>query len=269
MRKIIISLAPVAAGTPTDVEKLGEDVRKSSQAGAAMCHLHCRRPDGSLTPDISFMVEQFERIAENTDMIIQASTGGVSGMNIEERCRPLDYWRVESASLNGGTTNLGEAVYINSFDDIRFCAKAVYERGIIPEIEVFDIGMLYNIEYTKSQVPYREPVLFNLVFGHKGGMQPNIECLSAFRAAVPTGAKWGVTHFGRDNWEFLAAAIAMGASVVRIGFEDSAYLEEGVNATENCQLVERLVHLIRAMGLDAATPNEAREIMGILPRIIK
>ncbi|MCR1841320.1 3-keto-5-aminohexanoate cleavage protein [Murimonas intestini] len=268
-RKVIISLAPVAAGTPTDVEKLGEDVRKSWQAGAAMCHLHCRKPDGSLTPDTGFLTEQFEYIAENTDMIIQASTGGVSDMNIEERCRPLDYWRVESASLNGGTTNLGEAVYINSFEDIRYCARAVYERGIIPEIEVFDIGMIYNIEYTKGQAPYREPVLYNLVFGHKGGMQPDIDCLCAFRGAVPPGAKWGVTHFGRDNWDFLAAAIAMGASVVRIGFEDSAFLGPEETAKQNYQLVERLVRLIRAMGLEAATPREAREIMGILPRTEK
>ena len=104
-------------------------------------------------------------------------------MSIEQRCKPLDYWRVESASLNGGTTNLGEAVYINTFEDIRYCAKAVYEREIIPEIEVFDIGMIYNIRMTQAQVPYREPVLYNLVFGHRGGMQANMECLTAFLAA--------------------------------------------------------------------------------------
>ena len=199
MRKVIISLAPVEAGKPVDKEALVEDVVKSAGAGAAMCHLHCRRPDGSLTPDITELVDIFERIAGKTDLVIQASTGGVSDMNIEQRCRPLDYWRVESASLNGGTTNLGEAVYINSFEDIRYCARAVYERGIIPEIEVFDIGMIYNIRMTQEQAPYRDPVLYNLVFGHKGGMQPNIECLTAFRAAVPADAKWGVTHYGRDN----------------------------------------------------------------------
>ena len=79
---------------------------------------------------------------------------------------------MESASLNGRTTNPGEAVYINTFEDIRYCAKAVYEREIIPEIEVFDIGMIYNIRMTQQEVPYRNPVLYNLVFGHKGGMRP-------------------------------------------------------------------------------------------------
>lgn len=266
MRKVIISLAPVEAGKAIDKEKLVEDVARCAKAGAAMCHLHCRRPDGSLTPDTAELVDTFERIAGRTDLVIQASTGGVSSMTIEERCRPLNYWRVESASLNGGTTNLGEAVYLNSFDDIRYCARAVYEREIIPEIEVFDIGMIYNICLTKEQVAYREPVLYNLVFGHKGGMQANMECLTAFRAAVPADALWGVTHFGRDNWEFLAAAIAMGATVVRIGFEDSRYLGPGREASCNYEEVEKLVTLIRAMDLEAATPAEARKIMNIFPK---
>lgn len=96
MRKVIISLAPVEAGKPVDKEALVEDVVKSARAGAAMCHLHCRRPDGSLTPDTTELEDTFERIAQRTDLVIQASTGGVSEMNIEQRCRPLDYWRVES-----------------------------------------------------------------------------------------------------------------------------------------------------------------------------
>ena len=227
MRKVIISLAPVQAGTSVDAVKLAEDVEKSVKLGAAMCHLHCRKPDGSLTPDISYMSECFDEILKRTDVVVQASTGGVSDMNIQDRCNPLDYPKVESASLNGGSTNLGEAVYINSFDDIRYCADAVYKRGILPETEVFDIGMLHNMAVVKSEQPFADPMLFNLVFGHKGGMQPTPEMLAAFRSFVPSDALWGVTHFGRDNWTFLAAAIAMGATVVRVGFEDSHYLAEG------------------------------------------
>ena len=267
MRKVIISLAPVKAGTPIDKELLAEDVEKCVKAGAGMCNLHCRRPDGSLTPDITDFVASFEAILARTDVVVQASTGGVSDMNIEERCRPLDYWRVESSSLNGGSTNLGDAVYVNTFEDIDYCAKQSYDRGIIPEVEVFDIGMIYNIERSRQHTAYRTPVFYNLVFGHKGGMQPDITCLQAFRSAVPADARWGVTHYGRDNWEFLAAAIAMGASIVRIGFEDSAYLAPGKEAKWNYEVVERLVQLIRAMGLEPATPEEARQIMGTLPRL--
>ncbi len=264
-RKVIISLAPVQAGTPIDSRLLAEDVAKSRQKGAAMCHLHARLENGDLSPDTSFLTECFEQILDKGDIVVQASTGGVSDMNIEERCLPLDYGKVESASLNGGSTNLGEAIYRNSFEDIRYCANAAYSRGVVPEVEVFDIGMIHNIERLKEEegTHFKEPILYNLVFGHQGGMQPTIESLAAFRSFVPSDALWGVTHFGRDNWTFLAAAIAMGATVVRIGFEDSHYLNEGNDAVENHELVGKLAEIIRTLGLEVATPDEARRIMGI------
>ena len=265
-RKIIISLAPVKAGAPIDKIALAEDVAQSVKAGAGMCHLHCRRPDGSLTPDTGEFIDTFEEILKRTDVVVQASTGGISQMTIEERCHPLNYWRVESSSLNGGSTNLNGALYINTDADIDYCAKQSYDRGIIPEVEVFDIGMIYNIERSAQRTPYRRPIFYNLVFGHQGGMQPDMACLTAFRSAVPADARWGVTHYGRDNWDFLAGAMALGASIVRIGFEDSAYLAPGQYAQYNYQVVERLVSLIRAMGLEPATPAEARQILGALPR---
>ena len=97
MKKVIISLAPVQAGTSVDAVKLAEDVEKSVKLGAAMCHLHCRKPDGSLTPDISYMSECFDEILKRTDVVVQASTGGVSDMNIQDRCNPLDYPKVDSS----------------------------------------------------------------------------------------------------------------------------------------------------------------------------
>lgn len=266
-RKIILSVAPVAGTDPLLPEVLSEDVASCVKAGAGMCHLHCKTREGRLTPDTGNMVEAFEQIRKKTDVVIQASSGGISEMTIEERCHPLvEYEKVESASLNGGSTNLGEAIYRNSFEEIRYCARVCYEKEIIPEIEVFDIGMIHNIELVKEEVPFRKPVLFNLVFGHKGGMQPAMEALHAFRSFVPGDCLWGVTHFGRDNWTFLAAAIAMGASVVRIGFEDSRYLAEGVSASYNYELVERLNALVHAMGLETATPEETRRMLGIVKK---
>lgn len=263
MRKIIISLAPIKAGTSVDAECLAEDVQKSVALGASMCHLHCRNEKGDLTKDWTYLKTCFEKILQKTDVIVQASTGGVSNMTIEERCTPLEYAKVESASLNGGSTNLGEAVYINSFEDIRYCAKCSFESRVIPEVEVFDIGMIQAVETIAQEVPFRRPILYNLVFGHAGGMQPTVDSLSAFQSFVPKSALWGVTHYGRDNWHFLAAAIAMGASVVRIGFEDSPYLSPEQNATWNYEVVERLVGLIRSIGFEPASPDEARKIMGI------
>ncbi len=265
-RKIIISLAPVKAGAPVDRFALADDVARCVQAGAGMCHLHCRRPDGSLTPDTTEFVATFEEILKRTDVVVQASTGGISEMTIEERCAPLTYARVESSSLNGGSTNLNGALYINTDQDIDYCARQSYDRGIIPEVEVFDIGMIYNVERSAQRTPYRRPIFYNLVFGHQGGMQPDMTCLTAFRSAVPADARWGVAHYGRDNWDFLAGAIALGASIVRIGFEDSAFLAPGVYARYNYEVVERLVQLIRAMGLEPADPAETRAILGTLPK---
>lgn len=261
MRKVIISVAPVAGADPMDAERIAQDVAICVDKGAAMCHLHCKSREGALTPDTGVMINTFERILEKRDVVVQASTGGISSMSIEQRCYPLTYKKVESASLNGGSTNLGEHIYRNSFEDIRYCARMCYEKKILPEIEVFDIGMIHNIQMVREEYPFRDPVLFNLVFGHQGGMQPTIEALSAFRSFVPIGCLWGVTHFGRDNWTFLAAAIAMGAAVVRIGFEDSRYLEEGTMACYNYEEVERLAALIRSMGLSPASADEARIIL--------
>ena len=264
MDKIIVSIAPCKAGEPVCAEKLAEDVKQCANLGASMVHLHCRLPDGSLSADTSYMKKCFEKIGEKADLVFQASTGGVSDMNIKERCNPLFYQRVESASLNAGSTNMGNDVYINSEAEIMYCSKMIYEHKIIPDIEVFDIGMIHNIERLKTKNPFREPVYYNLVFGHLGGMQAQPEDLTAFRSLIPENARWGVTHYGRDNWTFLAMAIAMGASTVRIGFEDSAWISETKEANYNYQLMERLSSIIRAMGREMATPQEARRMMGVL-----
>lgn len=264
MRKIIVSVAPIEAGKSVNADSLAEDIKKCVKSGAAMVHLHCRMPDGTLTSDITYMAQCFDKILDKTDIVIQASTGGVSNLNIRERCKPLLYPRIETASLNAGSTNLGDAIYLNSFEDIEYCASEIYKYNIIPDIEVFDIGMIENIERMREKISFRIPIFYNLVFGHKGGMQATINSLIAFRSMVPQGAKWGVTHFGRKNWDFLAAALAMGAETVRIGFEDSSYLAPECEAKYNYELVERLIYMIHGMGLDHATPAEARKILGVL-----
>jgi 3-keto-5-aminohexanoate cleavage enzyme len=264
-KKIIISLAPVKSGDPIHKVALAEDVEKSVQTGASMCHLHSRLSNGDLSADTSFFAECFDKILRRTDVVVQASTGGISEMTIEERCLPLTYDRVETASLNGGSTNLGEFIYKNTFEDIRYCANAAYNRDIYPEVEVFDIGMIHSIEELSQEAHthFRTPIMYNLVFGHKGGMKATIENLYSFRSFVPKEAIWGVTHYGRKDWQFITVALAMGASLVRIGFEDSNYLDENKPASYNYELVKKLVDIIRLLDLDVATPDEAREIMGI------
>lgn len=264
MRKVIISVAPVAGNTSyVDSKAITEEVIQCSKAGAAMVHLHVREKTGQLTKDLTVFKETVEGICCQSDIVIQASTGGVSDLTIEERCAPLDYSRVETASLNGGSVNLGDAVYKNSFDDIKYCAERVWEKGILPEIEVFEIGMINNIKIIQEQIPFKKPLLFNIVLGQKGGMQATIEALTCFRQFIPKDAMWGITHYGRKDFTLLTAAIAMGASLVRIGFEDSAYLDNENTAESNVELVKKMADIIQSMGLKVATAEEARKIFNI------
>lgn len=263
MRKVIIGLAPVEAGATVDYETLPEDIIQSIDLGASICHLHSRNKEGNMIADPSKMLNCFEQVLTKREVIVQASTGGVSDLTIKERCAPLASDIVESCSLNGGSTNLGEYVYKNSFEEIRYVEKHAYEKRIFPEIEVFDIGMIQAVEKISETTPFQTPKLYNLVFGHPGGMQATVENLIAFRSFVPSNCLWGVTHFGRANWDFLACAIAMGATDVRVGFEDSRIIAGTKNATKNYELVERLSQLIQAIGYSVATVKEAKEILSI------
>lgn len=263
MRKVIIALAPIAAGTSIDYAQVEQDIVKSIDCGATVCHLHSRNSNGELTSDCSEIMNCYESVLKQRDFIVQASTGGVSSLTIEERCAPLSYDIVKSCSLNGGSTNLGEYVYKNSFEEIRYVVKLAYEKNIYPEIEVFDIGMIHAMENIAKELPFKTPKLYNLVFGHPGGMQPTVKDLIAFQSFVPKDCLWGVTHFGRVNWDFLACAITMGATDVRIGFEDSCALGDDSVAIYNYELVERLSKLINAIGYSVATLEETRNIFQI------
>ncbi|MBP1040286.1 3-keto-5-aminohexanoate cleavage protein [Vagococcus sp. BWB3-3] len=261
MRKIIIALAPVQSGKAIDYAMLSEDIVDAIKCGASICHLHSRNINGQLSKDCTDMMACFERVLQEENVIIQASTGGISDMTIVERCQPLNYEIVESCSLNAGSTNLGEAVYVNSFQDIRYVSQMAYEKEIYPEIEVFDIGMIQALEKISEELPFKTPKLYNLVFGHPGGMQATIENLIAFRSFVPKDSLWGVTHYGRTNWDFLTAAIILGATDVRIGFEDSDYLNENMVATKNAELVKKLSDIIFSIGYTVATVTEARQLL--------
>ena len=263
MKKVIIELAPVSAAAKIDYSQLVDDIVRSIDQGASICHLHSRNTKGELTADPTEMIHCFEEVLEKRSVIVQASTGGVSDLTIAERCSPLKSTIVESCSLNGGSTNLGEVIYNNSFADIRYVSNLAYQQNIYPEIEVFDIGMIQAVENLSKTTPFKSPKLYNLVFGHPGGMQATIKNLIAFCAFVPENCLWGVTHYGRMDWDFLACAITLGATNVRIGFEDSKLLSGIKTASYNYEIVERLSHLIQAIGYSVATVSEAREILEI------
>ncbi|WP_225623029.1 3-keto-5-aminohexanoate cleavage protein [Citrobacter portucalensis] len=144
--------------------------------------------------------------------------------------------------------------------------RQITERNIIPEFEVFEIGMINNILNLEDKIKFQKPMLFNIVLGHRGSTPATVDALIALRSMIPREALWGITHFGRRNFDIIAAAVAMGASEVRIGFEDSYYLSVEEKAQHNYQQVTKLATLIRSMDKKVATPEIARRMLSIPPR---
>lgn len=270
MRKVIISVAPTSAlVTSIDPQALADEVLAANRAGAAMVHMHVRGLDGKLTEDTSVYIDTVERIVKESDIVIQASTGGVSELTIEQRCAPLSYDKVETVSLNVGSVNLGEAIYKNPIGDVRYCVEQLMKYGKVPEIEVFEIGMIQTVLELDQRYSLPKPLMFDIVLGHPGGAPATIDALIAMRSLVPRDALWGITHAHRTDYSIIAAAIAMGASLVRIGFEDSDYLNSECRATHNAELVAKIADIIRSMELEVATPQDAREILGVPAQTVR
>lgn len=231
-----------------------------------MVHLHVRDSQGVQAADITEFSKTLDLIREESDIIIQGSTGGVSDLSLEERCTALNDPRVEVASLNMGSANFDEGVYINTLPDIRYWARRMKETEVIPELEIFEAGMVNNVEILRAESVLQGPFNYAFCTGFKGALPASADNICFLRSIIPSGTLWGVLHHGMDDLSLLAAAVGMEASFVRVGFEDSVYWAPGKMATRNVDLVERIVSLIRQMGIEIATPSEARELLGVRGR---
>jgi len=261
MDKVMISVAPVAATDKNIVpEKIAKDVLNCRKAGAAMVHLHVRAKDGSLTPDTTLLEETLRLIRKDSDIIIEVSTGGVSKLNIKERCAPLYVNLVEACSLNVGSTNLGRSVYANPPADVEYCVQEIIKTKKYPEVEVFEIGHTNTMEKLMHKYPFVDPVLFSIVLGHEGEAPATPQALAIMISMIPKGTLWGITHANRRDFGIVAAAVGMGAKTVRIGFEDSNYLDANTQVETNAPLVEKTAKLLAAMDKAPMTPAEARQL---------
>lgn len=263
-QKVLINVAPVAGSCKQiDPEAIAADVYECYKAGAGMVHLHVRAEDGSLTANTALLEKTLKLIRAQSDIIIEVSTGGVSNLTIQERCAPVPLELVEACSLNVGSTNLGEAVYINAPADVRYCVQQLLEHHKIPEIETFEIGHSHTAKLLMEQFPMVRPVLFSVVLGHGGEAPATPEALAAMISMIPQDSIWGITHAHRKNFDIIAAALGMGAQTVRVGFEDSNYLDEDTVVQTNAPLVAKAKALIEAMDKEVMTPAEARALLHI------
>lgn len=274
MDKLIISACICGAevtkeqnpAVPYTVEEIVREAKSAYDAGAALIHLHVRWDDGTPTQDTKRFQECIDAIRkECPDAIIQPSTGGAVGMTDLERLASTDVVPTpEMATLDCGTCNFGgNEIFINTDDTIVNFAKIMKERGIKPELEVFDKGMIdIALKTADRKGLLVHPLHWDFVLGVQ--MTATVRDLVYMVGSIPAGSTWTATGIGKNAWNIAAATIAMGGHV-RVGFEDNLYLEKGVLAKSNGEMVEKAVKLAKLLGREIATPAEAREILGLAP----
>jgi len=273
-RKIIITVAPVChAGktipveihNPVSPEDIADDVINCANAGATMVHLHVRDENGEQTFNLNVFKKTLDLITGKSELIIQGSTGGLANLTLEERCVCLDEPRVEVGSLNMGSVNFDETVYINTLPDIRFWANKMKEKQVMPELENFDLSMIETCKRLADEGTLNRPLHFNFCLGSgsSSALPATPRNIEYMKSSIEQGAHWGLTHDSMSDFSMLACALSMGASVIRVGFEDSFYFASGRLAKNNAMLVEKLAVLVESMGLELATPGEARSILGL------
>ena len=273
MEKLIITAAICGAevtkaqnpAVPYTVEEIAAEAKAAYDAGAAIVHLHVRYDDGTPTQNH----ERFQE-CENAiyklcpDVILIPSTGGAVGMTPDERLDSTNTTPVpEMATLDCGTCNFGDEIFDNTMPTMRAFGKRMLEKGIKPEYECFEMGHLDTIltMARKGEVP-GHPMQFNFVLGVPGCTPATVGNLQWLVNNIPAGSTWTATGIGRNAFTLAAPAIAMGGNV-RVGFEDNLYLERGVLAKSNGELVAKVVRIAKEMGRGIATPAEARAILGL------
>lgn len=271
MEKLIITAAICGAevtkehnpAVPYTLEEIVREAKSAYDAGASIIHLHVRLDDGTPTQSR----ERFQQVCDAIravcpDVIIQPSTGGAVGMTDLERLQSTEIKPTpEFATLDCGTLNFGgDEIFINTDNTIMNFAKIMKERGIKPELEVFDKGMIDIAMKVHKKGLLAEPLHFDFVLGVQ--MTATLRDLVFMVGSIPPGSTWTATGIGRSAYDIAAGTIILGGHV-RIGFEDTLYLEKGKLAQSNGELVEKVVRLARILGREIATPTEARKILGM------
>ena len=271
MEKLIITAAICGAevtkeqnsAVPYTVEEIAKEAEAAYKAGASVIHLHVREDDGTPTQSKDrFQVCIAEILKRCPDVIIQPSTGGAVGMTDLERLQSTEVTPTpEFATLDCGTLNFGgDDIFINTDNTIFNFAKIMKERGIKPELEVFDKGMIDIALKVDRKGLLVRPLHFDFVLGVQ--MTATVRDLVFMAGSIPAGATWTAAGIGRNEFDIAAATIVMGGHV-RVGFEDNLYLEKGVPAKSNGELVEKVVKLANLLGREIATPEDARRILGL------
>jgi 3-keto-5-aminohexanoate cleavage enzyme len=247
---------------PITPEEIAQSGIEAWEAGASVLHIHVRDPHTQLgTQDRAVFQEVVDRIRSKTDAILCLTTSGIPGRNLPtaERLQPLDL-NPEMVSFDAGTMNMGENVFLNSPDFLQHLAESTLAKGIKPELEVFDIGMVYTCRRFLEKGLFKSPLHFQFVLGTQGGMPATFKSLLHLVEIIPPESTWSVIGIGAAQLPLSVMGMMMNGHV-RVGLEDNIYYAKGVLARSNAQLVERTVRLAGEFGREVADPSEARRIL--------
>jgi 3-keto-5-aminohexanoate cleavage enzyme len=268
MDPLIITCAPVGAEIrpeqtpylPYTPQLLGETARAVREAGASILHVHCRNDDGSNTHSVERFGQAYEAIRQQSDLIVQFSTGGAIGMTPQERSSVLEL-RPEMATLTCGSVNFGDDIFENSFPIMRDLLRKMNEYGVRPELEIFDKGHLANARRLAKERLLTLPQHVDFVLGVPGGLEATVQNLCDLVDDLPEGCTWSVAGIGKRQLSMAMAAIAMGGHV-RVGLEDNLYYSRG-RLARNEELVARVARIATEAGRTIATPERARKVLGL------
>jgi uncharacterized protein (DUF849 family) len=299
-KKVIITCA-VTGGihTPTMSEflpvtpaEIAEQAIAAAEAGASILHLHARDPaDGRPTPDPAVFMQFLPRIKQATDAVINITTGGGLTMTVDERLAAPLAASPEMCSLNMGSMNFAlhpladrykdwkhpweepylrgtkDFIFRNTFGDIERIYKLLGEgHGTKFEHECYDVGHLYNLAHLLDRGFFKPPVFLQLIFGILGGIGADPANLMFMKQTADklfgTDYRWSVLAAGRSQMPFATQAAMMGGNV-RVGLEDSLFIGRGKLATSNAEQVAKIRRIVEELGLEVATPTEARQVLGL------
>ena len=282
------SLTPHLPVTPSQI---AENAIGAAKAGAAIVHLHARDPeDGRPTPDPEVFSRFLPEIRAVSDVVINITTGGGHGMSLEERTAAARHFQPELCSLNMGSMNFGlfpmldriedfryewepdylemtrDFIFKNTFKDIESIVSDLGVGGTRFEFECYDVGHLYNLAFLLEKGIVEPPLFVQTVFGILGGIGTHPEDLLHMKRTADRlfGDEyvWSMLAAGRHQTPLVTQGAILGGNV-RVGLEDSIYLARGVLAESNAQQVEKISRILGELSLETATPDEARQKLGL------
>jgi uncharacterized protein (DUF849 family) len=286
------SMSDALPVTPAEIAAQGI---AAARAGAAILHLHARVPEtGAPTGDPAVFAQFLPLIHEQTDAVVNITTGGSATMTVKDRMAAATRFQPEMCSLNMGSMNFAfhpaadrvkgwkhsweepyvrnsdDYIFRNTFRDITTILQTLSAVGKRFEHVCYDVGHLYNLAYFVDRGLVKPPFFVQIIFGILGGIGPDLENLTFMKSTAdrlfgPPNVQWSVLAAGRHQMPFLTQAALMGAHV-RVGLEDSLFIGRRTLATSNAEQVTKIVRILREMDHEPATSNEARQLLGLKGR---